>query len=227
MSTAMKDRAPVWSRVIMDAFKDWYDDWVNMLVINFIFLLCWATIILGPPALFAMYDVSGSLAYGKSQYPRDMISAMRKYFLKSWQWFILNLVISAIIVVNFFFYRTVRSDWALFVQALFIFLGILWLVIQFYALPYMMEQEEKSLKTAYRNGLFTILGAPGYTFVVVGFAAFLAGLSIITILPIALAAPTLIASIGSRSVRERLETLGVRERDGKRHMIAEKNLGNK
>lgn len=220
-------RVPIWSLVIFDTFRDWYDDWVNLFVINLIFLLCWVTIILGPPALFGMYHITGDLVYGKSRAPREMISGMRKYFLKSWQWFSLNLVIAAIIIVNFFFYRTVHSDWALLVQALFIFLGILWLAIQFYALPYMMEQEEKSLKTAYRNGLFTVMGAPGYTFVVVGFAAFLAVLSIATILPAAFAAPTLIACIGSRSIRERVQTLGVRERDAKRHTIAGKNPGNK
>jgi MFS family permease len=220
-------RVPVWSQVIFDAFRDWYDDWVNLFLINILFLLCWVTIILGPPALFGLYYITDDLTYGKSQDPQEMIRGMRKYFLKSWQWFSINLVIAAIIIVNFFFYRTVRTDWALLVLTLFMLLGVLWLVVQFYALPYMMEQEEKSLKTAYRNGLFTILGAPGYTFVVVGFAALLAGLSIATILPIALAVPVLIASIGSRSVRERLETLGVRERDAKRYMITGKNLGNK
>ena len=225
MSDTKDDKVPVWSRVILSALRDWYDDWVNMFVINLIFLLCWVTIILGPPALFGIYHITSELAYGHSEDPRELFRGMRKYFFKSWQWFIINLMIASIIVVNFYFYRYVRFNWALFVQAIFILLGILWLAVQFYTLPYLMEQEEKSLKTALRNGLFTILSAPGYSFVVIGFAAFLAGLSVATILPLALGTPLLIASIGSRSIRERLKTFGVRERDAEKRMVAEKSLG--
>jgi hypothetical protein len=76
-----------------------------------------------------------------------------------------------------------------------------------------MEQAEKRVGLALRNGLFTALAAPGYTLVVVGVAVLVAGLSAGTIALLFLGGPCLIATLGSRAVVERLETYRVRERE--------------
>lgn len=57
-------------------------------------------------------------------------------------------------------WRSLR--WAITIR----YLGLVdwvWLVVRFYALPYLMEQEHKSLRLALRNGFSTLLAAPGYT----------------------------------------------------------------
>ncbi len=92
-------------------------------------------------------------------------------------------------------------------------LGLMWLGVQFYPLPYLMEQEEKSLRLALRNGLFTLLAAPGYTLVVVSGAVVIAALSIGVVAPLFLGGPCLIAVLGTHAVRERIETYQVRDRD--------------
>ncbi|MCP4277991.1 MAG: hypothetical protein GY779_16730, partial [Gammaproteobacteria bacterium] len=61
------------------------------------------------------------------------------------------------------FYGHWESVWAGVLQGGFLAIGLGWLVVQFYALPFLMEQEQAHLKTAFRNGLFTMLAAPGYT----------------------------------------------------------------
>jgi hypothetical protein len=76
-----------------------------------------------------------------------------------------------------------------------------------------MEQERKHLGMALRNGLFTALAAPGYTTVVAGVAALIAALSVAVVAPLFLGGPCLIAALGNRAVRERVETYRVRERE--------------
>jgi uncharacterized membrane protein YesL len=203
---------PVPLQVIGQALRDWWDDWFNMAVISLVWLLCWVTVVLGPPATFGVYYVTNQLARGRSLGLRGLLEGGRRYFLKSWLWMLLNLVAAAVMVSNIWFYGQFDADWAVIVRLFFPFLGLAWLIVQFYALPYLMEQEEESLRLALRNGLFTFLAAPGYTAVVAGLAALVAALSVILMAPLLLGSPCLIATLGNRAVRERVETFRVRER---------------
>jgi uncharacterized membrane protein YesL len=212
----MIKRLPVPLQVIGQALRDWWDDWVNMALISLAWLLCWATVVLGPPATFGLYYVTNRLAHGRSLGLRGFIEGGKQYFAKSWLWMLLNLVVAVVLVVNIWFYGQLDADWAAIVQIFPLFLGLAWLVVQFYALPYLMEQKEKSLKLALRNGLLTFLAAPGYTAVVAGVAALLAILSVWLVAPLFLGSPCLIAALGNRAVRERLETYGVQEREAAR-----------
>ena len=208
----MTKRLPVPLQVVVQALSDWWDDWVNMALISLIWLLSWITIVLGPPATFGLYYVTNQLARGRSLGLGGFLEGGRLYLRKSWLWMLINLVVAVVSLVNIWFYGQLDADWAGIVQVFPLFLGLIWLVVQFYALPYLMEQEEESLKLALRNGLFTLLAAPGYTAVVVGLAALIVVLSVWLVAPLFLGAPCLIAVLGNRAVRERLETYRARER---------------
>lgn len=210
----MTKRLPVPLRVVVQALSDWWDDWVSMALISLLWLLSWVTIVLGPPATFGLYYVTNQLIRGRSLGVRGFLEGVRRYLLKSWLWMLLNLVVAVVSVVNIWFYGQLDADWAAIVQVFPLLLGLTWLVVQFYALPYLMEQEEESLKLALRNGLFTLLAAPGYTAVVAGLAAMIVVLSVWLVAPVFLGVPCLIAALGNRAVRERLETYRAREREG-------------
>jgi uncharacterized membrane protein YesL len=206
-------RLPVPLQVAGQALRDWWDDWINMVVINLVWLLCWLTVVLGPPATFGIYYVTNRLAHGESLGPRGLFEGGKRYFSHSWLWMLLNLAVGLLVTVNMMFYQQFASVWAQFLQAFHLFLGLTWLVVQFYALPYLMEQERKHLGIALRNGLFTALASPGYTLVVAVLAALVVVLSLVVIVPLFLGGPCLIAALGNRAVRERLETYRVRERE--------------
>lgn len=213
MSQVNMNHGPASLHVVGAALRDWYDDWVNLFVINVLVLLAWVTVVLGPPATFGMYYVTNQLARGDSQGPRELIQAARQYFGKSWLWMGINIVVAVLVFVNYVFYQQITAVWSIVPQTAFLILGVLWLVMQFYTIPYLMEQETKSLKMALRNSLFTVLGAMLYTIVVVGLAGLIAVSSIALVLPLALASPCLLACMGNRAVMDRLETYGVRERE--------------
>jgi uncharacterized membrane protein YesL len=209
----MKRRLPVPLQVIAQALRDWWDDWVSMLLISLAWLLGCLTIALGPPATFGIYYVTNQLAHGQSLGLRGMIEGGKRYFFQSWLWMLLNLAVGFLLTVNLMFYQQFTSTWAALLCAFHVFLGLAWLIVQFYALPYLMEQERKHLGIALRNGLFTALAAPGYTAVVAGLAALIAALSVVVVAPLFLGSPCLIAALGNRAVRERVETYHVRERE--------------
>ena len=212
----MINRLPVPLQVAAQALSDWWDDWINMALINLVWLLCWVTIVLGPPATFGLYYVTNQLAHGQSLGLRGLLEGARRYLRKSWLWMLLNLLVAAVVGANVWFYAQFDADWAAIVRPFPLFLGLVWLIVQFYALPYLMEQEKESLRLALRNGLFTLLAAPGYTVVVAGLAALIVVLSVWLIAPLLFGSPCLIAALGNRAVRERLETYRVREREADR-----------
>jgi uncharacterized membrane protein YesL len=199
-------------QVIAQALRDWWDDWINQVVIAIVWLLCWLTVVPGPPATLGLYYVANRLAHGDSLGLRGLVQGARRYFVKSWQWALLNLAALLVLAVDLTFYGQIQAAWAGFLQGIFIILGLLWLLVQFYALPFLMEQEQKSLKLALRNGLFLALSAPGYTLVLACIAALLLLFCAVLILPLFLGFPGLFAAIGNRAVIERLATYGVHER---------------
>jgi len=213
LDSKMAKKLPVPLQVVAQALRDWWDDWVNMLAINLVWLMCWLTVVLGPPATFGIYYVTNQLAHGRSLGVRGMIEGGKRYFFQSWLWMLLNLAVGLLLIVNLLFYQQFASVWAQFLQAFQLFLGVAWLVVQFYALPCLMEQERKHLGMALRNGFFTAVAAPGYTAVVAGLAALIAALSVVVVAPFFLGGPCLIAALGNRAVRERLETYRVPERE--------------
>jgi len=77
------DQIPVSLRVVMQAFSDWWDDWVNMVVINLVWALCWLTIVLGPPATFGLYHVTNRLVEGQAVELRGMLEVSGAIFSRA------------------------------------------------------------------------------------------------------------------------------------------------
>lgn len=210
VETSLMEKWPPTLAVIGLSLRAWWDDWVNMVALTLLWWLCWLTVVLGPPATFGLYHVANRLAYGQSVGPPGWWQGARRYFWQSWLWFVVNVLALLVLSVNYFFYAGLQAEWAGYLQAFFILLALVWLGLQFYALPLFMEQEEKSLWQSWRNGALTILASPGHALVILSAAFLIAAFSIRTLAPLFLGIPYLLALLGSRSVRERLETFGLR-----------------
>lgn len=202
---------PIPLQVAGRALRSWWDDWVNMAVVNMLGWLAWMTIILGPPAAFGVYYVANQLAHGQSVGPGGLLAGGRRYFVMSWLWFLLNVVVAVVIGANLMFYSTFDAVWANLLGAFFWLLAAIWLIVQFYALPYAIEQEEKSVWVALRNGLFTALAAPGYTAVIIIVALVILLISAGLFALLFIGGLCLIAVLGNYAVLERMEAFGVRE----------------
>ncbi len=202
-------RGPAWLHVIWLSLKDWAGDWFNQFLLHLTLLLSWLTIIFGPPMLFGFYYLAYDLVHGRSNDPMDLIKASKRFFWTSWRWMLLNLLVSVILIVNIQFYWSLARWWSIMLTAVFLFLGLFWAMMQLYVIPYFMVQESKSLLLAVKNAGLTFLAAPGYTLLLFLFSIGLIITSLVFILPLILALPSLALLIGVHAVIDRTQAYGV------------------
>lgn len=197
-------------RVLKRTLMDWWYDGISLALINVIWVLAVLTIILAPPATLAVFFAANQMAQGRGFRFSDFVEGFRRYFLLSYGWGLLNVGAGILIVSSLLFYGQLASEWGLFLFTVVLFVTVWWLVVQFYTLPYLIEQERKNILIALRNGLFTAFASPLYTLVLGAFVVLILGLSIALVIPIFLGVPCLIAVLANRAVRERLIAFGLR-----------------
>jgi uncharacterized membrane protein YesL len=205
--------------VILLSIRTWWDDLINLLVLNLAWFACQITIFLGPPATLSIFHLTRQLADGVAPSLREFVEYTRHYFVKGWMWMLANLLAIAIVWSNLVFYSQFDEAWAYYARLIFIALGLFWLPLQFFALPYLVIQENSSLRLAWKNGLLTILASPGYTLVILLFAALVILLSVVMILPLLFGVGMLIPTLGNQVNKDRVETF--------RSMVKKRETGDK
>jgi len=210
-SLTMQTR-PASFEVIRRTALDWWDSWVNWTGAGLVWLLCWLTIVLGPPATFSLVSAAHRMAVrGESSQWRELVRDARRYFGVSWLWMLLNGIVVVLAPLNLNFYARLPSPWNSLIQGLLILLTGLWFVVQLFTVPYLMQQERKHLGIAMRNGLYTVLAAPGFSIVISIVSLIIAALSVALVAPLLLGGPGFLALLGCHGVNERLETYGIRD----------------
>jgi uncharacterized membrane protein YesL len=188
--------------VILDALNQWWYSWLMLMLLNTLLVLCWISIIFGPPATFGFYYAIRSLIDSHSTNWREFLEGTKRYFLKAWLWAFVNIAVFFLLRISLEFYSQFSGTQAFFIVSL--LLGAVWLSVQFYALPYMMEQEQKNLLLAFRNSLFTLLASPIFSLLLLIFLAAVLWLSTNFPILLIIGSPSLIAVLGIKAVKERL-----------------------
>ncbi len=209
----MPGQAPAAFQVVRNALSEWWDNLVLFATLNLALLLAWMLILPGPPVLLGMLYALRTVPEGESPSLSALREGIRRYWGHAYLWLALNLIAAFLIATNLWFYRQFGTTAAECLRTLYVFLTAFWFVIQFYALPYLMEQERKHLGIALRNGLFTVLAAPLYTLIVAGFAAVVMLGGTLLIIPLFFGAPLLVLLLGTYAVHERIQTYGLRGRN--------------
>lgn len=199
-------------RVIKASAVIWWNDWLVFATLNLCWVVCLVTLVLGPPATFALFRAAHMSVRGRDVDVRELFPLLRQDFLKSWGWALANLLLIAGVWLNLQFYIQFEANWALLLQWLTLFVGGFWFALQGYALPYFILQGTPSFLGALRNALFTALASPVYSLVLASFVGLLilAGSRFAFLFFLGL--PCLVAVLGTYAVAERLDTFGVRRR---------------
>ena len=200
-------------KVIGKAAVDWWDGWLDLVITVLLWTVAQATIVLGPPATFGLYHVAHALINGESIGWRGLIEGGKRYFGVSWLWAALNWLALILIYVNTTFYGSIDSIWAFYAQIVMVMLFFIWVIIQFFTLPYMIEMERKNLFRAYRNAFFTGMAAPVFSFLLILLSLIILVLCFFFVIPVFFGLPALVALIGVRALYDRLEAYGLRERE--------------
>ena len=192
--------------IIGKAFSLWWEDWVNQVLVSLAASLLGLTIILAPAALMGLLQETQDLSNDLRTGIVGFWKGFKKYFWSSLLWGFVTLFIFFIIIINIWFYFSIQAIWTPLVVVLFIFLFFLWYVIQFFAMGYFFEQEDKSLWLAWKNSALTLLAAPFFTFIIAIFVILLSAISFGLILPMMVGMPALLSLLSILSIRDRLIT---------------------
>ncbi len=134
----------------------WGDLWTAM-VCSCLWLLSLVLVLPAPPATFGLFYYTNRLVNGEVADLKDFLTGFRRYWKVSYRWALLNLAALLILIVDYRFTgQAGDSPWIQFAQGLYLTLTGFWLILQFYALPFIFEQETPSLRGALRNAAVMI-----------------------------------------------------------------------
>ncbi|MGQ0604407.1 MAG: hypothetical protein ACT4QE_22225, partial [Anaerolineales bacterium] len=157
------------------------------------------------PATFGMYYVAHRLAREQTISLGDLWIGLRRYFVKSWLWMLFNLVVAFVVWINISFYSQFGGAWwATLLQGVLVSFGAGWAMMQFFAVPYVLELKAESFRTGLRNSAYTFLASPAYALTLIVLAGLVLAGSVALVGPLLLGAASFVALLGAFAVRERI-----------------------
>lgn len=199
-------------RVIRSAAVDLWDHLALVAFCSLAWLLLVMLIIPGPPATLALFDMADRMARREHMLAfRDYLRAVRDRFGVGWRWAAINIPVLAILLIDIAAIpRMFEASIAVPVQWFFIVALALWLVVNWFALAFLFQQKELSVRQALRNGAVLLLQHPLFTLTLAVITALLLGVSavlVVLIIAILLVGPMFVALLGTHAVLDRLALL--------------------
>jgi uncharacterized membrane protein YesL len=193
-------------QVIRRSIVDLWDHVFLVVFCSLVWLFMALLIIPGPPATLALFDMADRMARREHLLEfRDYLRAVRARFGVGWRWAAVNIPVLAILLIDIYAIpRMFSASVAVPVQWFFIVALALWLVVNWYALAFLFQQKEVSVRQALRNGAVLLLQHPLFTFILAVITAVLLWLSLILIIVNLLFGPMLVALISTHAVLDRL-----------------------
>jgi len=173
---------------------------VTLAYVNVLWVISSALIVTAPPATAALYAITREIGYRRPVGWRDFVRALKTHFFVGWRWVLLNAVAAGIIFVNLIFYSNMDSSLGLILIGLWLGLTFVWLVVQMYCFPVLLEQVQPSVRNALRNAAVLSLRHPFFTLTYALIAGFFAFISIIVPYLWALITPAVLAFLYNRAV---------------------------
>ncbi len=189
---------------LWEAIKEAYFNIAQLMVLNLYWFVTSLTIILIPPAIASLYASVRALAAGDPDYSHKLFfKGIKQYFLKGWKWFLPNLLIP-LLLANILFFVVESEIITLIVKLGNLAIIILWLWMQTFLLPFIMEQEEESWRLAIRNSLVVFVKRPAVYIVTTLFVWLFFILSLVLMMPWVVISISFIAFITISILRDTL-----------------------
>lgn len=135
------------------AFRDTWQEFWTILIVQLLFLLAMILIIPGPPAVMALFYYGNKVVHEEPVNERDFLNAIRQYWGPAWRWGLMNLFITGLLTGDYYLTGklTNNANLAPIFQGLYITLLAGWLVLQLFTLPFLLEQKQPLVFQALRN----------------------------------------------------------------------------
>jgi uncharacterized membrane protein YesL len=138
----------------IEKFNEVYDKVSPFVISNILWALLCIPVITAFPATAAMLYVTNQVIHEKPAGVRVYFEGFRKYFWVSLLWGLVNIIAGVLLYINIWFYGNMTTSIGTTLGYLFRVIALVWVIVQFYTFPFLLEQEQKNLKQAMRNSLF-------------------------------------------------------------------------
>lgn len=190
--------------VIGQAFRHWWDDWSNGVLVSLMAILTSLTWLLAGPAILGMAAVADDLVDGIRTGLGGWWDGFKRYFWVGLLWSAVNLVLIALVGFSLWFYTQWDTSWSPLLAVFLIVIAVIWAYVQLLTPGYLLAQEDKSLGLAWKNSLLTLLASPGFCLVICGLGLLILIVSLVTLLPLIIGTGPLLALVSVLAVRDRL-----------------------
>ncbi|MGB9594335.1 MAG: hypothetical protein ACPL7R_09405 [Anaerolineae bacterium] len=192
-------------RVVWRSLRDVYDEMFMLLGVNSFTLLMCLPIVTIPPALAGAAFVAHRVARGLAFAPRDFWAGFRMYLWDSWKVALPSLVGWFLLAINLLFYSQQPDPYMRLLVILWAFVGFVWLGIQFYLLPLLVDQRDKSLRALFKNAAILAVSRPLFNLVLLVIVVILAAGMVLSGVLAALFLFVVVSVIGAVALRFHLE----------------------
>jgi uncharacterized membrane protein YesL len=193
--------------ILASSFKAIWKELWTILVVNGLWLIANLLIFPGPPATLALHWYSNQLAHEEAVDHTDYWHAIKRFFKLGWRWGIANLLIVAFLVGDYWItYQAQDFSGKKLVLGLYVALLIFWLLMQFYALPFLFEQTELKLSQAWNNALVLISRNLPFVIILALSVSLIMVLGTLLFLFSVFFGPVFLSLAGNFAVQDRLQT---------------------
>jgi len=191
-------------QVLGRSFSDLFQAIGPLIVANLLWLTLSLPVVTAPPALAGLYYFVDLAVRGRDPPIRRFFDGFRRYFVQSWILSALNLGILAVLLINLLFYFGQANEWIRVIAIPMFYLLLLWLCVQTYLFPLMLQSESKSAINPiplFKTAVGLTLAEPLYSGVI--------GLAVLawTALNVVLAGPILVLTMAGVAVIHTRATL--------------------
>ncbi len=195
--------------IIWRSIVDWWYAMIPLMIICTAWILLALPVVTFPAATAGIFGAARIMVKGQTPGLGEWWETFKRYFLQSLVWGAANVIAFFAIVTAIPFYLEMGGFFGYLLNGLSIIAGVVWIGAQLYFWPFLIIQEEetevKSIRRAWRNGLFFTLATPIMSLFFVVISVLLIGASLFLLAPIFLGIPGLVAILANRAVRVRLQ----------------------
>jgi uncharacterized membrane protein YesL len=138
-----------------------------------------------PAATLALVHSIRIMVVDETNYSwKIFLEGFKRYLFSSWRWFIPAILIPVIFIYNILFFAVESYTLSVIVQAANIVMLFIWLILQTFVLPFLVELDQPVMRVALLNSIRLLYQKPGlYWFTTIFLWVFLT-FSVVLITPI-------------------------------------------
>jgi hypothetical protein len=115
------------------------------------------------PSGVPIHAVARLLAHDEDVDLRRQLPEQKRYLLPALKSWLASAVVTGVIILNLAYYSHSGLPIAGSLELLWLLVLLVWLSVNFYVLPLIMDQEDKRVLPVYRNAAIMALGRPAFT----------------------------------------------------------------